>query len=152
MEKNKSIDVLNDLITINNDRIQGYETAMDETMEQDLKSLFSELKQTSQTCKQELVQEVIKLGGTPEDGTRMDGKIYRIWMDVKAAVTGNDRKAILNSCEYGEDVAVHTYEKIMKDKSSDLTPEQLRMVNAQHTMIKADHDRVRHLRDTLVDA
>jgi hypothetical protein len=32
--------VLNTLITINNDRIEGYETATKETEEQDLKTLF----------------------------------------------------------------------------------------------------------------
>lgn len=32
-------------------------------------------------------------------------------MDVKAALTGKDRKAILNSCEYGEDIAKDSYEK-----------------------------------------
>jgi len=29
-------------------------------------------------------------------------------MDVKAALTGKDRKAILNSCEYGEGWATNT--------------------------------------------
>ena len=39
MENEETIDVLNTLITINNDRIEGYETAANETKEQDLKRL-----------------------------------------------------------------------------------------------------------------
>ncbi len=97
MEKDKSIDVLNSLITINNDRIQGYETAIDETDEQELKTSFANFLETSRKCKEELLIEVTKLGGTPDDGTRIDGKIYRAWMDFKALITGKDRKAILQS-------------------------------------------------------
>jgi hypothetical protein len=33
--------------------------------------------------------------GTPEEGTRITGKFFRVWMDVKAALTNKDRKAIL---------------------------------------------------------
>ena len=152
MEKDKSIDVLNSLITINNDRIQGYETAIDETEEQDLKTTFAKFIETSRKCKEELIAAVSALGGTPDDGTRLDGKIYRAWMDFKALVTGKDRKAILNSCEYGEDVAVNTYEKAMKDEDAELSAEHRTLVGQQYDKIKADHDKVREMRDALVDA
>ncbi len=151
MNKEKSIDVLNTLIEINNDRIEGYETASEETEEQDLKMLFGQFAQTSNRCKQELLNEVNKLGGEPVEGTRTTGKFFRVWMDVKAALTGNDRKAILNSCEYGEDVAVETYQNALKNNQSDITSDQYALLNAQHGLIKADHDRVRSMRDSLVD-
>jgi len=150
MKNDKSIDVLNSLIVINNDRISGYETAIEETDDQDLKIAFAEFVQTSNACKNELVKAVTSLGGTPEDGTRIDGKIYRAWMDFKAMVTGKDRKAILNSCEYGEDVAVNTYEKAMKDSS--LSSEHNSMISNQYAQIKADHDTVKSMRDTEVHA
>ena len=87
MEKEKTIEVLNTLITINNDRIEGYETAAKETEEQELKTLFAQFIATSHKCKQELVTEVTKLGGKPEEGTMTSGKFFRVWMDVKAAIT-----------------------------------------------------------------
>ena len=46
MENEKTIAVLNTLITINNDRIEGYETASKETEEQDLKALFAHFTAT----------------------------------------------------------------------------------------------------------
>ena len=150
MKDDKVIDVLNSLIVINNDRIQGYETAIDEAEDHDLKNTFEQFIQTSRNCREELTAEVVALGGKPEDGTRIDGKIYRAWMDFKALVTGKDRKAILSSCEYGEDVAVNTYEKAMKDP--DLGPGHKSMVIAQHAKIKADHDMVRSMRDAEVNA
>jgi uncharacterized protein (TIGR02284 family) len=145
MENTKTIDVLNTLITINNDRIEGYETASKETEEQDLKRLFAQLSSTSQKCNQELNTEVRELNGTPSQGTKVSGKFFRVWMDVKAALTGKDRKAILNSCEYGEDVAKNTYESALKNDSQSLTAELKKLIKAQHNLLIADHDQVKSL-------
>jgi uncharacterized protein (TIGR02284 family) len=153
MEKNeKAIDVLNSLITINNDRIDGYETASKETEEPDLKTLFTELMLTSQKCKQELVREVNAMGGEEAEGTKTSGKFFRAWMDVKAALTGKDRKAILSSCEFGEDAALDTYNDVIEDDLEHLSAEQQSMVLAQKSLLQADHDHIKALRDALKDA
>jgi uncharacterized protein (TIGR02284 family) len=151
MENEKTIDALNKLIQINNDRIEGYESAAKETDEHDLKTFFNELQTTSQQCKHELSKEVISLGGTPTEATKTTGKFFRVWMDVKAALTGKDRKAILNSCEYGEDMAKDTYENIMDNDSEELTMEQESMIKDQYNLLKIDHDKVKSMRDMLVD-
>ena len=147
MENEKTIAVLNTLITINNDRIEGYETAAKETEEQDLKTLFAAFSSTSKTCKQELTNEITKLGGEVEEGTLNAGKLHRVWMDVKSAITGKDRKAILNSCEFGEDIAKGTYEKALENEIENLNIAQQTMIRAQHTLLKADHDKVKSLRN-----
>ena len=151
MENEKTIEVLNSLVTINNDRVEGYETAIGETQEQDLKDLFAQLARTSQKCKQELVNEVTRLGGKPTEGTKASGKIYRIWMEFKSAVTGKDRKAILASCEFGEDAAVDTYFKVLENQKEDITAEQQAMIRNQYNLIKADHDKIKRLRDELIE-
>ena len=150
MENEKTIAVLNTLITINNDRIEGYETASKETEEQDLKTLFAHFSSTSKKCKQELTNEISKLGGKAADGTLTIGKFFRVWMDVKAALTGKDRKAILNSCEYGEDQAKHTYEKALENDKENLSMEQQTMIKVQHTLLGADHDKVKSMRDLVM--
>ena len=147
MENEKTIEALNTLITINNDRIEGYETAAKETEEQDLKTLFAEFSSTSKTCKQELTNEVSRLGGTSAEGTLTTGKLHRVWMDVKATLTGKDREAILKSCEFGEGVAQDTYEKALENDIENLNVEQQSMIKAQHALLKADHDKVKSMRD-----
>jgi uncharacterized protein (TIGR02284 family) len=150
MQTQNSIEVLNTLITINNDRIEGYETASKVTDEQDLKILFAEFSATSKKCKQELIMEVTKLGGEVDEGTMISGKFFRGWMEVKAALTGHDRKAILDSCEYGEDVALDTYKTALSNNSDDISSDQKTMLNAQYALIKADHDKVKAMRDALL--
>ena len=117
-----------------------------------MKTLFAQFSYTSQKCKQELSNEVTKLGGTPAEGTLTTGKFFRVWMDVKAALTGKDRKAILNSCEYGEDIAKETYKKVLENDLENLNAEQHSMIKAQHTLLVADHDKVKSLRNALVEA
>src|SRR5690606_16883305 len=98
-------EVLNDLIKINNDRIEGYKTATEEltSEDDDLRVIFDELSRQSAEYKSQLVEEVQVSGEEPESGTTTAGKVYRAWMDVKALFTGHDRKTILANCETGED-------------------------------------------------
>jgi uncharacterized protein (TIGR02284 family) len=144
----KSIDTLNNLLEINNDRIEGYKHAIGETNESDLKSLFSQFANTSYKCKLELTSEIEKMGGEPVTGTRNTGKLYRAWMDIKAALSGKDRKAILNSCETGEDVAVKNYEDALKN--GELESPVYNLINSQFGIIKSEHDKIKTLRDNLV--
>ena len=145
MEKDKSIDVLNRLVEINNDRIEGYETASKETQEADLKALFSNLMKTSQQCRAELADEIKKLGGTPVEGTKTTGKFFRAWMDVKAAITGKDRKAIISSCEFGEDAILKAYQSAL---TQGILPAYIREILNNHLpILQAAHDKIKALRD-----
>ena len=142
-----TIDVLNDLIRINHDRIAGYERAINESkdIDVDLKGVFSRMAEESTLYVSELTEEVVKLGGEPATGTTNSGKIYRAWMDVKATFTGKDRESILASCEFGEDAAQKAYKTALE--SDDLTPDTRMLVTNQKTSLKASHDLIKRYRD-----
>jgi uncharacterized protein (TIGR02284 family) len=152
MENDKTIDVLNTLVVINNDRIEGYQTASENTVETDLKNMFSKFAKTSQKCRHELISEIEKSGGKAEDGTRVSGKFFRAWMDVKSALTGKDRKAVLNSCEQGEGKAIETYSNALNDKSVHLSPHLQTMIKTQYELIKTDKGKIRSMQNALVNA
>jgi uncharacterized protein (TIGR02284 family) len=148
MERNEKIaETLNDLVEINNDRIVGYERAAKETKEEDadLRSLFNEMADESRNYLSELKQCVRSSGEEPAKDTTKRGKIYRAWMDMKAAITGHSRKAILDSCEYGEDAAQRAYDRALED--DDLTGEARTIVAEQKTKLRSSHDRIKRLRD-----
>lgn len=144
METSKKISALNELIVINNDRVEGYDTAMKEAEDVDLKSLFAGLQTTSETNLSELHAEVRRLGGQAEEGTRTTGKFHRVWMDVKAVLTGNERGTILNSCEFGESKALEAYREVLDD-SEYLSEAQVIMIQNQLAALKSDHDKIRVL-------
>jgi len=149
MEKAQEIvEVLNDLIQINNDRIVGYQKAIKElkTEDQDLKPLFDQLIVESQQIKSDLTREVSVLHGNAEtDGTTGSGKIYRAWMSVKAVFTGESRHAVLSNCEFGEDAAQKAYRDALE---TDKLPLFLReLLSSQQETLKSSHDEIRDLRN-----
>ncbi|MGK4566351.1 ferritin-like domain-containing protein [Flavobacterium sp. 3HN19-14] len=137
MDTQKTIAALNELVEINNDRVEGYETASSETKAADLKGLFSGLQATSQKNLSALRAEVSKLGGTPEEGTRVSGKFFRAWMDVKAALSTDERQTVLNSCEFGEDKALEAYEHVLESHTDVLSTEQIAMIREQQSALRA---------------
>jgi uncharacterized protein (TIGR02284 family) len=142
-----TIKVLNSLVIINNDRIEGYKTASNETREIDLKTLFFDFIKTSEHCRKELIAEVIKLGGLPNEGTRITGKFFRVWMEVKVALTCNNRKAILDSCKYGEDVALETYKNVLIQEVNAINSIEQNMLNKHYEILKSDYDKINELRN-----
>jgi uncharacterized protein (TIGR02284 family) len=136
---------VNSLIIINNDRYEGYKKAAEETNDADLKALFNRFSLQSKGWGESLRAFADK--DEPEENeTTNSGKLYRVWMDVKAAITAKDRKAILSSCEYGEDVAKKTYDEVMEHSDS-LPAEVMDIIRKQRSELQQAHDEVKALRD-----
>ncbi|HXI00193.1 MAG TPA: PA2169 family four-helix-bundle protein [Sphingobacteriaceae bacterium] len=140
-------EILNDLVQINNDRVVGYERAIDELKDEDsdLKELFHSMIDESRTYKNELSAELSAAGASTDTGTTNSGKIYRVWMDVKAVFTGHDRKAVLSNCEFGEDAAQTAYKTALSDE--DLPAHIYSLISQQKEMLKLSHDKIKALRD-----
>ncbi|SFD90638.1 conserved hypothetical protein [Chitinophaga sp. CF118] len=143
----ETIETLNDLIQINNDRIEGYEKALHETKaaDADLKALFSSMISESHEIRMALGTEVNVLGGDMDNSTTTRGKIYRAWTNIKAVFTGHDRKALLANCEAGEDATQRAYRDALEDE--DLPAYLREMVSEQQQTLKRSHDKVKALRD-----
>ncbi|MBA4053365.1 MAG: aldehyde dehydrogenase [Marivirga sp.] len=146
-DKENTIEILNDLIRINRDRIAGYEKAAEGIEEEDegLESLFHQLADESQRILEELTEAVTAHGGEPAEDTTVSGKIYRIWMGVKDTFAGDDIKSTLEACEFGEDAAQKAYAEALKDNN---LPETLRlMIRDEKDLLKMSHDLIRNKRD-----
>src|SRR6267378_2740471 len=103
MARNEKVnEILNDLIKINHDRTEGYERAVKDTRgsDKDLQTVFHRMADDSKKYASELESEVRK-SSDAASSTTVSGKIYRVWMDLKSAISGNSRKSVLESCEYG---------------------------------------------------
>ena len=99
-----------------------------------------------------LAQYVRELGGEPTEGTTNSGKLYRIWMDVKAAIVAKDRAAILSSCEFGEDAALKVYEEVKENTDLQFPADYIATINSQEMEIRLDHDRIKAMRDAAVES
>jgi uncharacterized protein (TIGR02284 family) len=143
MYYDKQIEILNSLIEINSDRIEGYNTATANVKDLDLKLLFSQFMQTSENCKNELVEMILELRGTAIIDTDTMAMIHRAWMDFKAMINDGDRISILQSCEYGEEVTVTVYKNVFIKEAGALSDSILSKLKAQHLLLHADHEKVK---------
>lgn len=149
MEANRDlIEVLNDLIRINHDRTEGYHKAVEELKptDIDLKTMFTNMANTSVQYANALVTEVRNLGGTPASDSTQSGKLYRVWMDIKSGVSARDRKSVLALCEFGEDAALKAY-NLALESDAEIPADIRQMIMEQKTALQSSHDVVKRYRD-----
>ena len=144
----KLVEVLNDLIQINNDRVVGYERAIKETknLDIDLQTLFGKMSDDSRKYTAELTRKVAEIGGEPTSGTTNSGKVYRVWMDVKATFAGHSRQTVLENCEFGEDAAQKAYRMALAS-DAEIDAETRQLITDQQSSLKTGHDTIKKLRD-----
>lgn len=142
------VEQVNKIIQTNIDRREGYEKAIDEIKDPSLKSLFRECCKQSNENVNELRQIVMQHGGTPIDNTSTSGNLFRVWMDIKSALAADNTKAVLQSCERGEDVALNAYSDVTNASNEQSVGELvIATLNRQKEGILTMHDKVKTLRD-----
>ncbi|MCC8423390.1 PA2169 family four-helix-bundle protein [Mucilaginibacter sp. UR6-11] len=149
MENNKAtIETLNDLVQINNDRIRGYESAIKETKDDaELVSVFNNKILESQQFKSTLTEEIQVLGNDADNTTTVSGTIHRTWLEVKAAFSGHSEKSILEECEFGEDAIKKAYQSALNEEH---LPAFIRdILNDQQAILSQSHDEIKALRDSV---
>lgn len=140
--------ILNELIETLKDGQEGYRAAAADVESSNLKSLFSEYSLQRSKFAGELQALAHSLGEqNPETSGSVAGAIHRGWIDLKAALSSKDEHAILAECERGEDSAVAAYKDALEEK--ELPSNVIETLRAQAADVKAAHDRVRDLRDSL---
>jgi uncharacterized protein (TIGR02284 family) len=145
----KTIEILNDLIVINDDRIEGYEKAIKEFKERGDTGpdrwFFSKFIRASKGYKRELRTKIAALTTKMEDNNSFLGKIHLAWMAVRGVFTSHDRSSLLKESEYGEAIMEKAYQHTLKGKT--LTPDIREVLTTQHAELKDAHDDIRGLND-----
>ena len=147
--KESTIEILNDILKLHNDRIQGYELAINDTNDIDLKALFGKYAEQSRTMVSDLTASIERAGGTVPDGATLLGKVHKAWMELKSALSNNDRHGILNSVEQGEDAILDAYKEAVKDDSHVFMSVRTTLIHQQGEITQA-HNHIKALRDIAV--
>ncbi len=147
----KTLELLNDLILINNDRIEGYEKALVELKANgertEFELIFLRFIDDSRRYKMEIGTEIQALGHDIEQGTSTSGKLHRAWIAVKETFTGHDEHSLFEEIERGEDAIKHTYEDALN--GDDLPAYIIDMLDGQLQEIMDAHDEIKSLRDSV---
>lgn len=147
--KQQTADLLNQLVEINNDRIEGYEKAITLLPQQDnydIQNIFEKYRDQSIQFNSELKPLVFRAGDTPTDDTRTSGKLFRTWMAIKSTVAPSTIESVLESCERGED----EFKKVYRDaieQADHIPADILLIIQSQAELQLAAHDHIKNLRD-----
>lgn len=146
-DSDRAVKVLNDLIETTLDSAHGYGEAAESVKDGQLKTMFAERSRKRMELTRELQAEVRTFGGEPKDGQSMAGKMHNKLVDLKAALTGGDAKAVIDEVERGEDVIKGKFEKAMSDE--ELPAAARDVVSRAYQSIRADHDEVSRMKHAL---
>jgi len=142
------ITTLNTLTATLIDSVTGFEDASANIEgSNSLQQLFRERASERRQIVEELRAEVRRLGGKPEDDGSFLGKTHQRFLDLKAAVTGRDEKAIVNEVERGEDYLKEKFETALE--SGALSGETRAAVERAYQSVRSGHDQVAALKHGL---
>ncbi len=142
---NDQTTTLNTLIATLNDSINGYEdSAANLEGSSHLQEIFRKNASERQRVVEDLRAEVRRLGGNPEDDGSFMGKTHQRFLDLKAAITGRDEKAIINEVERGEDYLKEKFETALD--GSDLAGDTRAAVERAYQSVRTGHDQISKLK------
>lgn len=144
MKSKHDIKTLNSLIETTLDSADGYAEAARDAKSPQLVSLFNERSSERKQVASTLQQCVRSLGGKPgDDGTAL-ASAHRMFVNLRASLTSNDNKAVVDEVERGEDHLKSKFESAMKD--ADLSPDTQVLITNAYASVRSGHDQMRDIK------
>ncbi|WP_144281920.1 PA2169 family four-helix-bundle protein [Chryseobacterium echinoideorum] len=140
MEKAESVNILNDLLQITNDRIKGFEKVEGKVWENysGLKGEYDRMISHSKMMKNEIINLITERGGNPNDSTTVAGNLHRTWIDIKNSLpTSNKDIETLQNVVFGEKNALKIYDEALK--SGDLDNESHKIISDQLNSLQVSY-------------
>ena len=103
--------MLNDLISINNDRYEGYARLLSRRspLDKDVCNLLCNLARQSRLNSAALLIEAVKLRTKTQTGSSFTAGIYSPLLGIKSPLAGTDRTSVLENCRHREDLIQKAY-------------------------------------------
>ena len=136
MENSKTISVLNDLLHIINDRLEGFEKVEGKVWEKnhDLKNQYEHITTQSKIMKNEIIDLITKRTGNPNDSASISGSLHRVWIDIKNSFTVSGLEvSTLQDVIFGENASIQAYQEALDSgnldtESTEVVAEQLKKI------------------------
>lgn len=144
MKNQEEVSVLNDLLHIINDRIEGFSKVEGKIWEgyPDVKPEYAKIISLTKIMKNELIDLITEKGGEAEDSPSVSGAIHRTWIDIKNSFTiGNTVESTRENVIFGEKAAADAYQNAidsgaLSQKSLDIVSEHLKHIKDSHHQFK----------------
>lgn len=143
----KIVEILNDLISYLDDGKSGYVVAYENSNDEHFKSEFLSLSRERAILILQLQDEINKLGKFTNTTSGPIGALHRVWIDIKALITGHNEEGILNACITGETAAIQKFTDTLKNPL--LNKALHYIISYQLAVIEKSHLKIELLKKTL---
>lgn len=135
------------LAQIMRDGAEGYRTAGADTKDPDLRRQFEEIAQRRLGEADELDQVARRFGGEgSKPGQGAAGALHRMFMDLRAAISRDDRRAMLEEVVRGENFAEAAFDRALRMTMQ----EDVRgVVQRMHDSVRETRNRFREMKSRL---
>lgn len=141
---NAEIITLNTLTATLIDSVNGYQDAAENTHSDRFKEMFTQAADERTEAVEKLRAQVTAIGGSAEDDGSFLGKTHQRFLDLKAAITGRDDKAIINEVERGEDYLKEKFELALS--KGELSAQSRTIVEEVFQSVRNGHDKMSSLK------
>jgi uncharacterized protein (TIGR02284 family) len=136
-----ALSALQDLSARCHDSEQGYRRAAEDAADSDLKRQFEQLADERSSMAAELDRLIRENGGEPSwtEGS-VTGAAHRMWVDLRSALSRNERQVILEEVARGESAAEEAYDNALRQN---LPANAMQVVRQQHRRVRETRNRYR---------
>lgn len=147
MENTAEIGVLNDLLQITNDRLEGFKNVDTKMISSypKLSDVYERMVTQAAQMRTDLAGIIKEKGGEVNNTTSMAGSLHRTWIDLKNSLSANRDEATLESVVFGESAAMNAYEKVLQRE--DLSADSYRILKDQFDIIRDSVDKFQYLKE-----
>jgi uncharacterized protein (TIGR02284 family) len=145
MDHDTLVNLLNDLIETCKDGEYGFGTCAKHAASAEIRQVFTQRAADCRDAARELQSLVKSESAAPDTSGSALGAIHRGWVSVLGTVAGNSDKRMLEEAERGEDSAVASYRKALRE--IDLPPDVRAVLERQMAGAQRNHDQIKALRD-----
>ena len=145
-QQERTVDVLNDVLSENLNAERAYEEAIQETEDERLRELFQELHRERQTFAMELNQYITRLGGDPVESESLGGRMHAAWMSLQASLSSGKTDAMIDDLESSEESLADVYDEAI---ARNIQPEARDMLQNQRRKVHTAENRIEDLRKAL---
>lgn len=135
------ISVLQDLSARCHDSEQGYRRSAQDASDSDLRQQFERLANERSSMAAELDRLIREQGGEPTwTAGSLTGAAHRMWLDLRTALSRNERQVILEEVARGESAAEDAYDDALRQS---LPMDVRQVVREQHRRVRETRNRYR---------
>jgi uncharacterized protein (TIGR02284 family) len=141
---------LGQLININEDAVEFYETAQEHADNPQMKTTFSNLENLHKGVITNLEQIVRANGGEPDADETIEGGVRQFFGELHAKISNDVDETLVTHLEEAEDRCLHSMQDAME--SNDIRPLTKNVLRQELSALQKSHDYMKALKDSMKEA